>query len=808
MIRILLFAGCLLGLCFGGALQAAQLAYQGHALDGNTVTVSTERGAVALRFLDPGVVEVLYRIDGLEQPPSRTLYDAEPAPVAVDINASADALRLSTDLLAVVIEKSPLRISYFRGQEHLLSEQSGFFVQPTLRGFRFELGDDEKLLGTGQRVLGMDRRGHRLPLDNKPHYGYGEESKQMYFSIPGVLSSRNYMLIFDNAARGTVDLGADEPDVLQFHAVAGRTAYVVVAGQTYQDTLTRYLRASGMPPMPPRWALGNYSSRYGYRNEAEARAVVDLHLEQGFPLDVIVIDLYWFGPDEKGHMGNLAWDRDNWPDPEGMMADFRDKGVQTILVTEPFILTTSNRWQEAVDADVLALNMAGYPRTFDFHFGNSGLLDVFKPETAEWFWQICRGLMAEGVAGWWGDLGEPEVHRRDTLHRAGMSDEIHNVYGHTWAEGLYQRHVRDFPERRPFIMMRAGAPGSQRYGMIPWTGDVERSWAGLRPQVELALQMSLFGFGYIHSDLGGFAEGEVFDAELYTRWMQFGVFQPVYRPHAQDHIPSEPVFHDERTRNIVRDYVHWRYRLMAYNYTLAYQHSRTGLPLMRPLFYLEPDNPDLIDEANSYLWGDAFLVAPVTEPGVDRWSVNLPRGVWFDYFSGRRHSGGRVIEVPVTLETIPVMVRAGSFVPKVDVVQSTRDYSSEKLELHYWHDSSVSRAQGLMFEDDGHSRTSLNDGAFELLHFDAEYDEGGLRLDLRREGAYSGMPEQRDLVVVIHKPPTVHEVRVNGSVVPVQPRSAEIETAAWLDETGHLKVKLPWSSSNVNIEVRGESSST
>ena len=792
MMRTLSVVVAVLALCASTLPLAGQHSYQGHVLDGNTVTISIERGEVDLRFWDAGVVEVVYRVDGLTQPPSRTLLEQEPAPVAVTLEQGDEQLAFSAGLLKVVVEKSPLRIRYYRGEEHLLSEESGLFVQPTLRGFRFALDDNEKLLGTGQRVLGMDRRGHRLRLENKPHYGYGEESDQMYFSIPGVLSSRNYMLIFDNAARGTVDLGSDEPDVLQFHAVAGRTAYIVAAGETYQDTLARYLRASGKPPLPPRWALGNYSSRYGYRNEAEAREVVDLHLEQGFPLDVIVIDLYWFGPDEKGHMGNLAWDRDNWPDPEGMMADFRDKGVQTVLVTEPFILTTSNRWQEAVEAEILALNMAGRPKTFDFHFGNSGLMDVFKPETADWFWNICRDLMARGVAGWWGDLGEPEVHRRDTLHVAGMSDEIHNVYGHTWAEGLYQRHVRDFPDRRPFIMMRAGAPGSQRFGMIPWTGDVERSWAGLRPQVELALQMSLFGFGYIHSDLGGFAEGEVFDPELYTRWMQFGVFQPVYRPHAQDHIPSEPVFHDQRTQDIVREYVRWRYRLMAYNYTLAYQHASSGLPLMRPLFYLEPDNPDLIDEANSYLWGDAFLVAPVTESGVESWPVNLPNGVWFDYFNGQRHDGGQIFDVPVTLETIPVMVRAGSFVPKVDVFQTTRDYSSKHLALHYWHDHSVSRASGMMFEDDGHSRTSLEDGAYELLHFNSAYGEQGLAITLEREGGYSGMPGQRELTLIIHHPPSVSEVQVNGIALPVKSEPPEAGSGAWQDEAGRLHVTAPW----------------
>jgi oligosaccharide 4-alpha-D-glucosyltransferase len=791
--------------CIASPALADRLEYLGHEWLGDSLRIDTARGPLTLSFHSEAVVEAFYDFEDSGQHPSRTL-DPQGQAFSAELSVEDQRLVLTTDVLRVKVEKSPLRLSYWRGDELLLSEEGGAFLERTLRGFRFRLVDaDEKLLGGGQRVLGMDRRGHRLRLENRPHYGYGTESEQMYFSIPGVLSSRNWMLVFDNAARGHADLGATEPDIVQFEADGGRLAYLVAAGENFEHTLKHYITASGQPPMPPRWALGNYASRFGYRSEAEARDVVQKHIDQGFSLDAIVIDLYWFGPDIQGHMGNLAWDHDAWPDPAGMMADFAELGVNTILVTEPFILTTSRRWTEAVDEQVLALNMAGEPKTFDFYFGNTGLLDFFKPETGDWFWGILKDLMAQGVTGWWGDLGEPEVHPPSTRHVAGMANEVHNAYGHHWAESIYQRHVRDFPERRPFIMMRAGSTGSQRYGMIPWTGDVDRSWEGFKPQVELALQMGLFGFGYIHSDLGGFAGGEKFDAELYTRWMQYGVFQPVYRAHAQDHIPPEPVFHDERTQEIVREFIRLRYRLMAYNYTLAWQHSTTGLPLMRPLFYAQPDTPEVFDETNTYLWGDAFLVAPVTEPGAESWSVNLPEGVWFDYFNGSRHEGGRVLEVPVTLETLPVMVRAGSFVPKLDVVQSTDQYSSEHLELHYWLDQSVPYSEGLMFEDDGLTRTSLDDGEYELLRFQAEYDGQGLALNLEREGSYPGMPDRRELTVVIHHPPEVSDFLVDGVAFAVDTTSTpavDESTAAWFDGSGRLHLRMHWQDSSVTIELR------
>ena len=304
------------------------------------------------------------------------------------------------------------------------------------------------------------------------------------------------------------------------------------------------------------------------------------------------------------------------------------------------------------------------------------------------------------------------------------------------------------------IMMRSGFAGSQRYGMIPWTGDVSREWDGLKPQVELSLQMGLFGLGYTHSDLGGFAGGEEFDKELYLRWLQYGVFQPVFRPHAQEHIAPEPVFHDRETRDIARDFVNLRYRLLPYNYTLAWENTTTGMPLMRPLFFEDESEAGMIDVSDSYFWGDAFYVRPVTEPDLASVPVQLPDGVWFDFWDNSRHDGLTVVEQAISLRSIPVFVRAGSIVPMTPVVQSTDDYSSESLELHYYADLSVTQSSGQMYEDDGESRGSLENGEFELLRFDADRRGDYLQFALRRDGnAYPGAPSRRKVSLVVHNWP-------------------------------------------------------
>ncbi|WP_193162002.1 glycoside hydrolase family 31 protein [Microbulbifer hainanensis] len=782
--------------------------YRGHQISDHSLTVSTSDGSVTLTPLNSASMEVHYQRDGLKQLPSFAIAPHSEVKVpAATLKEEKGRLIYRTDGLSAVIHKSPFSIDYLHNGKPLVSEELGFFAKETLRGFRFDLSPDEKLLGGGERVLGMDRRGQRFPLYNKAHYGYTTESSQMYFSLPAVLSSNKYILLFDNSASGAMDLGASEANVMQFEAVAGRTSYIIVAGDDYPQLINNYVDVTGKQPLPPRWALGNFASRFGYHTEKEVRETIDKFAEEDFPLDAVVLDLYWFGPDIQGHMGNLAWDRNAFPQPEKMMADFKQRGINTILVTEPFILTTSKRWDDAVTNNALAKNLAGDPKRFDFYFGNTGLVDVFSKDGRDWFWNIYDGLRKQGVAGWWGDLGEPEVHPSDTVHAIGMADEIHNAYGHRWAQMLYDRQTAEQPERRPFIMMRAGFPGSQRFGMIPWTGDVSREWGGLQPQVELALQMGLLGFGYTHSDLGGFAGGEEFDRELYLRWLEYGVFQPVYRPHAQEEIAPEPVFHDRKTRNIAREFIKLRYRLLPYNYTLAFENSQTGMPLMRPLFFENESDPALMDYKDAYLWGNDFLVAPVTQPDVDKVAVKLPGGVWFNYWNDDQYSGNEA-QVDVDLDTIPVLVRAGAFIPTADDMDTTRDYSSKHLTLDYYAHPTAVNSSSYIYEDDGVTANAFAKGQYEKLHFSAARSAEGVEFAFTRDGnGYAGAPESRAITLKLHNwQQAPSAIAADGQALKVFSREddfAEAQTGAWYDKRNRkLLVKFNWGKSPLNLIVK------
>ncbi|WP_281715302.1 TIM-barrel domain-containing protein [Alteromonas sp. CyTr2] len=770
--------------CAGFALFSANALaeVQTATLENATLTIDTDTNDFKIKALRNNSFQVTYLTDGKGAPyanlPSMALPEEATSAVTKDIagdvelEETATTLTLKFNNISAHVDKSTHVISYSVNGKVVAKEQDGLNISDNGVSLSFALDKNEKLYGGGQRVLGMDRRGHSMPLYNKAHYGYTTSSNQMYFGLSAVMSSKNYSVLFDNTASGELDIGKTNSDELLFKAQGGRASYIMVLGENLEDTVTNTVAVTGKQPVPPRWLLGNFASRFGYKSQNEVMDVVDAFNTQDIPVDAVVLDLYWFGKDIKGHMGNLSWDAATFPEPEKMISELRAQDVKTVLITEPFILTTSKQWESAVANNALAQNDNGAPYTFDFYFGNTGLVDVFSEAGQNWFWQYYEKLAAQGVAGWWGDLGEPEVHPDDIQHMWQSTKvsgaEVHNAYGHQWAKTVYNNLTELQPDTRPFVLMRSGFLGSQRYGMVPWTGDVSRSWGGLKPQVELALQMSVFGMAYTHSDLGGFAGGETFDPELYTRWLQFGTFSPVFRPHAQDNIAPEPIFHADPVKSIARKFIQLRYDMLPYNYSLAFENALYGTPLMRPLAMAYGES-DWFENADSYLWGDGLLVSPVTSANQTVWPTKLPEGVWFDFFSDTKYQGGQTVNYPLSQDNYPVWVKAGSFMPMADGLSRTEQFDARKIEMHYWHDNSVNSSSYTYYEDDGKNPASVKKGLYTKLLLSASLDEkAALTLTLDSEGSYIGMPKQRDITYVVHglseKP---QSVSLDGRSVPV-----------------------------------------
>jgi oligosaccharide 4-alpha-D-glucosyltransferase len=473
-------------------------------------------------------------------------------------------------------------------------------------------------------------------------------------------------------------------------------------------------------------------SRFGYTSEKQVKEIYSEMRKYNVPVDAIIYDLFWFGDSIKGTLGNLDWvNRVNWPDPGRMIREFKDQGVQTILVTEPFFVETSKNYKASLP--YLAVDSINRPYYLtDFYFGKGGLIDIFRKDSRQWFWSFYKKQMDLGVEAWWGDLGEPEKHPANLYHnlsdlgykRLFSADEVHNIYGHYWTKMLFTNYAKAFPGKRLFSLNRSGFAGSQRYSIFPWTGDVSRSWSGFKAQLPVLLGMSMSGVPYVHSDAGGFAGGEG-DKELYVRWLQFAAFTPIFRPHGTAlydlapgsfSFPSEAALLDSSYRDAAIAAVHTRYKFLPYNYTLAYQQAVSAKPLLSPLYYYFSSDTTASSIEDQYMWGEQVMVAPVLEKAAATRKYYLPAGNWYHYHSGKMLNGGSWHTDSVNLFQFPLLIREGSYLPlSISKKSNTQRNLLDSLVIVYV--PAKGSSSSFIYEDDSKSSSSISRRDFQKIEF-------------------------------------------------------------------------------------------
>ena len=761
--------------------------------------IYTDKGMISLKPFSESVVEATFFPEGISKADPSHSVIMQQGNVSLSSSQITTGYILRNGQMTITANADPFYLTYIYRGDTLLSEESGFFSRPGNTGVRFALKPGEKVFGAGERAMAMDRRGKKLQLYNRPAYGYEFGAAQLNYSVPMTISSRKYAILFDNPQKGYVDIGNTEPSVTEWSALGGTARYYLIAGSTYPEISGSYTQLTGRQPLPPRWALGNLQSRMAYRNQKETDSIVTLMQKNNFPVDAVILDFYWFGDSIQGHLGNLDWYKKAWPDPAGMVAKFRTQGIKTILITEPYVIDTVANHKDAVAKGVFVTDSLGKPYIDkQFYFGAGSLIDIFKPEARDWFWQKYKKQIDMGIAAWWGDLGEPESHPADIRHVNGKADQVHNIYGHYWDKMLFEKYAENYPNTRLFHLQRSGFAGSQRYAAYPWTGDVSRSWGGLQAQLPLLLTMGMNGLGYIHSDAGGFAMG-VKDDELYTRWLQFAVFTPILRPHGSG-IPSEPVYFSPKTQDIVRTYMKLRYALLPYNYTLAYQNATTGSPLMRPLFYQFTNDSAVSRVEDEYMWGENLLVAPIIRKGLTSRSVYLPEGKWFDFATGTEYTGSSRIDYPLTIENLPVFAKAGSFIPMTKPVTSTDYYDGGNYLVRYYPSGQSTFTQ---YEDNGLDNKSLSEGKFELITYSGSKDSQKTTVAISKTGSWDGMPVCRIMKLEIRTSKVPAKVLVNSKAVKIKAEKGQTagkKTSATFDEKW-LYVNFNWDGKPLNIEI-------
>ncbi len=628
---------------------------------------------------------------------------------------------------------------------------------------------DESFYGAGERGLSLNLTGDTLVNYNAQNYGYqgGEKrTNQMGITMPMLISSRGYGIFFDDFCRSTLYVGHDGFEYRTTRP--GPVSYYVINGHgKVADVVSNFTWLVGRQELPPLWTLGYITSKYGYRDRRESEGTIDTLKREGYPLDGIVFDLYWYGKEED--MGRLAWDNQQWPDHRKMLANFKKQGVNVVTISQPYVLTNGRAIDNfrTLDRDGLLCKTDGTDTTQNvvIWVGQGGMFDVSNPATRQWLSNRYKQLTDEGVTGWWGDLGEPEKHPLEIRHHNGLTaEQYHNLYGNDWSSIIYDMFKTEFPDRRLMTMMRAGTAGLQRYSVFPWSTDVSRSWGGLAPQVTIMLNAGLSGLGYMSHDVGGFAVDpeNKRDGELYIRWLQLGLFSPVLRTHST--YQAEPYNYKEfgdLTLRIIQE----RYRWLPYNYSLAWENASSGLPLVRPLGLYEPQNgiKRYDSVTDQFLWGRDVMVAPVMTQGATERLIHFPAGEWIDYnHPSRRYQGHTSANYAAPIDVLPLFVRAGAFLPRATGhMENVGDYSPNSLDIIYYRGSESSSYT--LFDDDLHSTGTLEQGKHRLIHFAATPAQNSLRIDISIEGEIIGnkLNKQYRLIMPdVQAKPT--RVSVNG----------------------------------------------
>ena len=541
--------------------------------------------------------------------------------------------------------------------------------------------------------------------------------------------------------------------------------YYFVAGTSQDDVIAGYRQLTGKAVMLPKWAYGFWQSRQRYNTQAELSGVVAEYRKRRIPLDNIVLDwFYW----PENAWGSHEFDKSRWPDPKAMIDKVHSQNAHFMISVWPKFYPTTANYKE--------LDAAGFMYRKNVEDGfldwvgpgyKSSFYDPYSKAARDMYWrQVNEKLGVLGVDAWWMDATEPDPHSNldiDSIKERigptalGSSTDYFNTYALVHSGGVYEGARAARPDKRVFILTRSGFAGIQRNAAAVWSGDIASRWDDLYNQISAGVSIGYSGLPNWTFDIGGFANEARYNTqkpaaadleewrELNLRWFQFGAFVPLFRSHGE--FPLREIYNLAPQGSEVYDSLVWhdrlRYRLLPYTYTLAADTYHRDGSIMRGLAMDFIDDKAAREVRDEYLFGKAFLVAPVYQFKARARQVYLPAGTdWYDFHSGERRTGGQSFEAAAPLNRMPLYVRAGSIVPVGPEIQ----YSSEKpggditLLVFTGSDGTFE-----LYEDDGVSY-GYEKGEFSRIpmHYDAA--KGTLVIG-ERAGSYPGMPEERTFKV-------------------------------------------------------------
>jgi alpha-D-xyloside xylohydrolase len=554
----------------------------------------------------------------------------------------------------------------------------------------FDSPADEHYYGLGQQQEGwMDLREHEIRCWHNYNAIGGQNA-----CVPFMVSSRGYGLVWDNPSKTTVDLGFNDQNVWSSE-VGTRVSYFVIAGKTSDEIYEGYRLLTGVTHMLPRSIYGYIQSKAIYPTQQQMLDVAKEYRARKLPLDVMTVDFL-----NMTRQGELDLDPKRWPDPAAMNRELHAMDIRTLLSVWPHFAPGTQFYDMLKNKGWLIHAPNGQPNMGDNPTTIGPNLDTTNPEAAEWWWDEIRDRYIKPYEFdyVWLDETEPDIDPAKDVFYVGSGTRFYNVYPLFHTASVYDGFRRDFGDsRRVMILARAAYLGAQRNGTVFWSSDIVSTWDMLKRSVPAGLNFTATGLPYWDTDIAGFyppklpadyhaAHKPLIDGsdardvignnedypELFTRWFEWGCFQPVMRAHGA-RLHNEVWSYGKQAEPILVKYLKLRYQLLPYTYSVAYKSYQTGAPYTRALFMDFPNDAKAANIPDEYMYGPALLVAPVTEQGATHRTVYLPAGSdWYNYWTNERLHGGQTMVVDAPIDTLPLFVRAGSIVPLGSEVESAQ----------------------------------------------------------------------------------------------------------------------------------------
>ena len=604
----------------------------------------------------------------------------------------------------------------------------------------FLLDKDEAIYGLGQQQTGkMNQRNQILPLQNW----------NMKVCIPFVQSVKGYGIYWDQYS---ISEFVDNPQEMSMQSVGIKADYYFMYGGNADGVIAQMRKLTGQSPMLPLWAYGFFQSRERYQNQFETLDVVKQYRKLGVPLDCIIQDWQYWGRDSLWNL--MDFNPETFPRPLEMVDSVHQMNAKFMIVTWPGFGPLTPQYKELKDKNLLI--------NFDTWPPKSGTkpYDVYSAEARDIYWRyLNNGIFSKNVDGFWLDSTEPDhINVKESDYdlptSLGTFRSVHNAFPLMTVGGVYNHWRGETSDKRVVILTRSAFAGQQRYGANTWSGDVSSDWGTLRRQIPGALNFSLCGNPYWNSDIGGFFAGR-YNAgggaknpdfqELYVRWMQFAAFTPMMRSHGTD-IRREIYQFGKRGEwafDVQEKYINLRYSLLPYIYSTSWDVSKNNGTFMRALVMDFSQDKNVWNIDNEYMFGQSFLVNPVTEKGKEEQDVYLPGGSdWFDFWTNEKTTGGITVTKKTMIDIIPLYVKAGSIIPFGPKVQFATEKKWDNLELRIYPGADGTFT---LYEDEN-DNYNYEKGAYTEILLTWNNDTKTLTIG-NRKGNFKGMLKNRKFTI-------------------------------------------------------------